>query len=196
MRLGITAAILLALTAGACGQSEGFDGEELSLSIQVFVIDEEAGGFSSSRTVEDVQSIFEQANGIWAAAGVALGPVTVVRLAVPGRLSQELAEGNIEVFVDGLRSQLQTAPHADILAFYARSIGGPNGLAAPASMMFVIDQPTVDDERVTAHEIGHLLGLGHVSDRSQLMASGTNGIRLTDDEIDLARRRAMELVDR
>jgi hypothetical protein len=50
-----------------------------------------------------------------------------------------------------------------------------------------IDEPL---PRVTAHEIGHALGLAHRPDRTHLMASGTTGTRLIDSEIATARARA------
>jgi hypothetical protein len=50
-----------------------------------------------------------------------------------------------------------------------------------------IDEPL---PRVTAHELGHALGLPHRQDRLNLLASGTTGTGLSAAEIERARERA------
>lgn len=50
-----------------------------------------------------------------------------------------------------------------------------------------IDEPL---PRVTAHELGHALGLPHRQDRTNLLASGTTGTGLSAAEIERARERA------
>ena len=61
---------------------------------------------------------------------------------------------------------------------------------------FVVDRPTVHDERVSSHEIGHVLGLRHdFDDPGRLMFRGTNGMALTDTEIFVARYGAGGLID-
>jgi hypothetical protein len=50
-----------------------------------------------------------------------------------------------------------------------------------------IDEPL---PRVTSHELGHAFGLPHRQDITNLMASGTTGIELNDEEIQRVRERA------
>lgn len=50
-----------------------------------------------------------------------------------------------------------------------------------------IDEPL---PRVTAHELGHALGLPHRQDRTNLLASGTTGTSLNASEIETARAKA------
>jgi hypothetical protein len=47
-----------------------------------------------------------------------------------------------------------------------------------------IDEPL---PRVTAHELGHALGLDHRQDRINLLASGNNGTSLNAEEVEIAR---------
>jgi hypothetical protein len=50
-----------------------------------------------------------------------------------------------------------------------------------------IDEPL---PRVTAHELGHALGLSHRQDRTNLLASGTTGTLLNAGEVRVARGQA------
>ncbi len=58
------------------------------------------------------------------------------------------------------------------------------------------DEPTVHDERVSSHEVGHILGLHHaLGDSDRLMFSGTNGTDLADEEITTSRYGATGILD-
>jgi hypothetical protein len=50
-----------------------------------------------------------------------------------------------------------------------------------------IDEPI---PRVTAHELGHALGLPHRQDRTNLLASGTTGTLLNAHEVEVVRAHA------
>jgi hypothetical protein len=84
-----------------------------------------------------------------------------------------------------------------INGFYVARAAGVNGFTPTGStVFFVVDEPSVHDERVSSHEIGHILGLRHAADDAgRLMFSGTNGMTLTGQEEDVARYGAEGLVD-
>lgn len=44
-----------------------------------------------------------------------------------------------------------------------------------------------------AHEIGHALGLDHVTEEPNLMTPSANGLDLTDEQLDAAERKARQL---
>jgi hypothetical protein len=53
-----------------------------------------------------------------------------------------------------------------------------------------IDEPL---PRVTAHELGHAMGLPHRQDVTNLMASGTTGTKLNEAEVDVVRGNAHKI---
>ncbi len=84
-----------------------------------------------------------------------------------------------------------------LIGFYVPDAGGANGFA-PLGLQtfFVSDVSSVHDERVSSHEIGHILGLHHtLDDQDRLMFPGSNGMILTPDEITVARYVAQGLLD-
>ncbi len=111
---------------------------------------------------------------------------------------QAIINGNYESFFAGTERDFPIPNPSLINAFYAQGIGGFNGVAPFGTrLFFVTDEPTVHDERVTSHEIGHILGLHHtLQDADRLMFSGTNGMNLTEEEIIVARYAAQGLLER
>ena len=59
--------------------------------------------------------------------------------------------------------------------------------ASSAQVEGGIDEPI---PRVTAHELGHALGLPHRQDRTNLLASGTTGITFNEAEVKTAQGNA------
>jgi len=71
-------------------------------------------------------------------------------------------------------------------------LNGINGLAlVNINSVLVADFTTVNDFRTTAHELGHILGLGHVNPENRLMARGKNGELLIEEEILITRENAV-----
>ncbi len=180
---------------------------ELVIPIAVYILDSDGGNnrLSSRRSDHSFASHFARVNEIWRQANIVIEPVLVDRLEVPRELLWGLAHrtgrGGVRDFFRGLRrGQFEIGAKnekAVVWAFFVRSMGGVNGLAPGGSRtFFVADNPTVNDARVTSHELGHVLGLYHASfDSNRLLFSGTNGIVLTDEEQRVARYNARRLIE-
>lgn len=152
-------------------------------------------------TDADIRRVLGKVNGIWHQAGVHWGLDSLVREPAAGQ--------------EGFKEALEAEP-GDKLGVYRRlapegSRSGEgvdvyyihrfsvNGVYLGRRMAFVqetaslrpvpggIDKPL---PRVTAHELGHALGLPHRQDRTNLLASGNNGTTLDEAEVARARQRA------
>lgn len=142
----------------------------------------------------DIARIFKKANGIWHAAGVHLW-VESIAAEAPASL-----EGHKEDPVLPLEALLPLRPKASQTStcfhiYYIHAMQ-PNGIFMKRDALFVKDTaqlrpvPGGIDEplpRVSAHELGHGMGLPHRQDTTNLMASGTTGTSLNGAEIETVR---------
>ena len=150
---------------------------------------------------DDIQRVVTKANGIWHKAGIhwALAPVIHEAAAKQDQYREARAAGG----GDGLGRLKLLAPAESkgdegmdvyyIHAFEANGVflGGRTAFVQETAKLRPvpggIDEPL---PRVTAHELGHALGLPHRQDRTNLLASGTTGTLFNQAEVDRARRRA------
>jgi hypothetical protein len=152
-------------------------------------------------TDADIHRVLGKVNGIWHQAGVHWVLDALVRepaaKQVEFKAALEAAEGDeLNVFrmlaPEGSRSE----EGMDVYYIHKFPV---NGVYLGRRMAFVqetaklrpvpggIDEPL---PRVTAHELGHALGLPHRQDRTNLLASGNNGTTLNEAEVARARKRA------
>jgi hypothetical protein len=170
--------------------------------MSMYVLDDIDGGessaLSSQRQVAEIEEVATRMNAIWDQAAIELVIDTVTRIDVPAAVLTDLAAGDTFSFLEAAASGAFAVPNpATINGFYVRQIGTANGLAPLRSrVFFVADEPTVHDERVSSHELGHILGLHHdLANAGRLMFSGTNGTELTTEQVNAARYTATGILD-
>jgi hypothetical protein len=142
-------------------------------------------------------------NGIWKQAGIQFWAESILsEEAAAQELYASLGENRTEGHLRLVRPKGSLSTEAFHL-YYLRRMR-PNGICLNASpqLLFVKDTAELDpvpggiDEplpRVSAHEIGHALGLPHRQAVFNLMASGTTGTSLNEEEVALSRRHAERL---
>jgi hypothetical protein len=171
--------------------------EAIVLPISIYILDDSEGRISSARTVEQLKGVYEDVNGIWAQAGIVIEVQGIHRVSVSPAYLQAITVRDFRFFFQAIGNDIALPKPSLLNGFYAQDIGGPNGIAPFGTRaFFVTDQPSVHSERVSSHEIGHILGLHHtLVDKNRLMFPGTNGMQLTEEEIVVARYAAKGLLD-
>jgi len=161
----------------------------MPLSLYRVVSSDENVFASSARTEDDLRSIADKMNTIWAQADVVFDPVRVETIVVPVELLAGIDQLDPSDFLRAAGREFDVPEPGVINGFYVASAGRVNGFApATQRVFFVVDEPTVNDERVSSHEVGHIFGLHHeLDDADRLLFSGTNGEALTPEEQTVAR---------
>jgi len=152
-------------------------------------------------TDADVRRIVGKVNGIWHKAGIHWGLEAPIREPAARQARFRLARDLVGE--DDLRLFPLLLPEAsrdfDGLHVYYLHAFPVNGVYMGDDYAIVqetarlreveggIDEPI---PRVTAHELGHALGLPHRQARTNLLASGTTGTGLNADEVDRSRASA------
>jgi len=159
--------------------------ETLTVPISVFIVSGNEN-LGSERNADDVSVMVEKASRIWNQAKINITLVKVKEL--------KLSEEEINVFYQYPGEFLNALPEFDInltTVMLIKHLRGINGLAfGGARSIAVADYTASYDFRVFAHEVGHILGLEHVSSKSSLMYSGSNGVLLSMEEVLSARETA------
>ncbi len=175
--------------------------EAIVLPLSLYVVhdadDADDSPWSSQRETARLLEIAESMGDIWADAGIRFEPVTAATIEAPTEALVDLASLEARTFLGGAGVEFDVPDPGVLNGFYVADLAGVNGFAPNGTRTFyVTDRPSVHDERVSSHEVGHLLGLHHVLDDSgRLMFGGTNGMALTDDEITVARYFADGILD-
>lgn len=140
---------------------------------------------------EDIRRVFGKINRIWNKAGLALAIESIRQetAVLPDDFDPRVLEAFRAV------RPADSHPPGMIHVYYVHQLP-TNGVFMGRDAIFVKDTASlrpvkggVDEPlpRVSAHEIGHAMGLPHRQDTINLMASGTTGWSVNDDEIDTVR---------
>lgn len=145
-------------------------------------------------TKDDMTRIYRKANSIWHAAGIHLWVEKIVEEPPGHPHDPNLSRLNSTDELKSVRP-IGARPENMFHVYYVGSMG-VNGIFMARDSVFVQEgakllevEGGIDEAlpRVTAHELGHGMGLVHRQDRTNLMASGTTGTKLNDAEIEIVR---------
>jgi len=160
------------------------DAEILQVYLNIVVLTTTEDGYGSKRSNESVLSLVRNAGVIWKQGGIELVIKNINFEEKSNTLLSKLYHDPRLVL-----SNIKNLDNESINVLLVGNLSGINGVSfGGLNTVAVADYTTVHDFRTLAHEVGHSLGLSHVSEsREQLMYRGANGSNLTIEEVEIAR---------
>ncbi len=198
--LMLAAALVAARTGSAAAVFAADEFRLLPLRLHLLRA-EQAPDLNCRLQESDARRILGKINGIWKQSGIVFYLESLrIEPAAGQDLYQGLGANRSEAHLRLVRPRGSLS--REVFHLYYVGQMGPNGICLNGSheLLFVKDTARLNpveggiDEplpRVSAHEIGHALGLPHRQDRFNLMASGTTGTSLNEAEIEVARKPAI-----
>jgi len=160
--------------------------DEISLPLKALVVKGELGG---ERNEENITKLVENANKVWQKANVSFGLTKIETVEINSDVINTALKGNGNVLADvsGYDSNA-------INIFFIKNMSH-NGISFPEQKIVVMPDKTTNLEYVAAaHELGHILGLGHNAQEKYLMFAVCNGTAISLTETLDARRNAKTLL--
>ncbi len=174
---------LLAAWAALTGALRAEELSPLTVPVRVHLMQsEQEPAMNTTLTEAEVTRIFAKVNKVWAQAGICFAVEsagTTHMTAAGGAMPRErLLQGGLNVsYIKDMKEN----------GFWSGKLAVVKDTAWLKKVPGGLDETL---PRVTAHELGHALGLPHRQDVTNLMASGTTGFSLNDGEIATARAEA------
>lgn len=167
-----------------------FSSEQIIIPIKAHIVKDSSGLYASFRDEKNIIKLFNEVNKIWSQADIYFSVEEIVLSEVNSNVIPNAINGNyLELFSH------ENFDNSKINVFFTKSLNNINGIAlVRINSALVSDFTTVNDFRATSHELGHILGLGHVGSADRLMARGRNGEILNNLEIKTVRENAVNLL--
>ena len=144
----------------------------VNLPISVFLVQDSR--FESSRNRESIDSLIQNSSNIMSQAGINLFIDEFRLVSFSNREVSNLIGGDFNLLTKG----------EGINLILVKNLGELNGLAYPNQNTVIIpDYLAGRDYRTLAHEIGHVLGLGHNEDPRYVMYQGSYGVLFSEEEV-------------
>ncbi len=151
-----------------------FELEVVEIPINVLIIREPVSG--SQRDSEEVEILIQNTSNLLNQADLELKKTNFYEEELEREEVSEILSGNF-LFLEKLSNR-------EINLILVRTLRGLNGVAYPSRNTIIIPDYTAGrDYRTFAHEVGHILGLGHVDDPRYVMSQGERGVLFSEEEI-------------
>ena len=154
-------------------------GEKITIPADIFILAERSGDGAYASLASSSERLIENTNMILNQASVAVEIADIQHVAA----TNSPRGADLVSDSDELRNLLPPLSNGRLKIVLTRGLAGINGVAfGGRDAVAVAEYTTSFDFRVLAHEVGHVLGAGHVSDKSNLMNSGGTGTTLTTEQ--------------